>query len=183
ASTQALQQVTMVKEQLPSSEAIASEPQATFDALALSPGVRRAVDDLGYIHPTPVQKAVFETAASGRDVVVQARTGTGKTAAFGLPIVDRLVRRDLQAPQVLVLCPTRELALQIAREVSGLAAHSSITCTAIYGGAAMGPQIAAIQAGSQIIVGTPGRVLDHLERGTLNPKTLRALVLDEKIGR
>lgn len=155
------------------------EAPPTFDILPLSSEVRRAVDELGYTHPTPVQRAVFESVAAQKDVVVQARTGTGKTAAFGLPVVDRIVDVALDKPQVLVLSPTRELALQIHRELTGLGKHRKVSCTAVYGGAPMQPQIDAIREGAQIIAGTPGRVLDHLERGTLKPKSLIALVLDE----
>lgn len=154
-------------------------PQPTFDLLPLSPEVRKAVDELGYKHPTPVQKAVFESAAAGRDIVVQARTGTGKTAAFGLPVVDRIVDLKNAAPQVLILSPTRELALQINRELEKLSVYKGVKCTAVYGGASMGPQVDAIRGGTHVIAGTPGRVLDHLERGTLDPKTIRALILDE----
>lgn len=153
--------------------------QPTFDVLPLSAEVRRAVDELGYKYPTPVQKAVFESAAQGRDIVVQARTGTGKTAAFGLPVVDRIVDLKNSAPQVLILSPTRELALQINRELEKLATYKGVKCTAVYGGASMGPQVEAIRGGTHVIAGTPGRVLDHLERGTLDPKTIRALILDE----
>src|ERR1700741_1082537 len=110
-------------------------PAPTFDALPLGSDIRRAVDELGYVHPTPVQLAVFEPATRGKDLVVQARTGTGKTAAFGLPIVDQLVRKNVAAVQALVLCPTRELALQVTREVSALAKHRGVKCTAVYGGA------------------------------------------------
>lgn len=159
-------------------EDLVEEPP-TFDVIPLSPAVRKAVDAVGYTHPTPVQKAVFESVASGRDVVVQARTGTGKTAAFGLPLVDRIVKSNVPHPQVLVLSPTRELALQISRELEKLAQFNGVTCTAVYGGAAMQPQIDAIRRGAQIIAGTPGRVLDHLERRTLDPATIVALVLDE----
>jgi ATP-dependent RNA helicase DeaD len=151
----------------------------TFDALPLSPEIRRAVDELGFTHPTPVQLAVYEPAVAATDLVVQARTGTGKTAAFGLPIVDRLVDPRVLAPQVLVLAPTRELALQISRELTALARHKAVSCVAIYGGAAMQPQIDALRAGAQIVVGTPGRVLDHFERGTLARSGFRILVLDE----
>jgi ATP-dependent RNA helicase DeaD len=151
----------------------------TFDALALSSEVRRAVDELGYVHPTPVQLAVFEPAARGKDLVVQARTGTGKTAAFGLPIVDQLVRKNVASVQALVLCPTRELALQVTREVSALAKHRGVRCTAVYGGAPMPRQIAEIKAGAQVVIGTPGRVLDHLRRRTIDPNATRLLVLDE----
>jgi len=162
---------------LPTTPQLADRP--TFDDLPLSPEIRRAVDDLGFVHPTPVQLAVYQPAVGGTDLVVQARTGTGKTAAFGLPIVDRLVDPRLSAPQVLVLAPTRELALQISRELQSLTRHKPISCVAIYGGAAMQPQIDALRAGAQIIVGTPGRVLDHFERGTLARSALRILVLDE----
>lgn len=151
----------------------------TFDALPLSAEVRRAVDELGFVHPSPVQLAVYEPAVSGTDLVVQARTGTGKTAAFGLPMVDRLVDPRSATPQVLVLAPTRELALQISRELSAIARHKALSCVAIYGGAAMQPQIDALRDGAQIIVGTPGRVLDHFERGTLARTGFRILVLDE----
>src|ERR1051325_8709894 len=151
----------------------------TFDALPLSPEVRRAVDELGYVHPTPVQLAVFEHAVRGKDLVVQARTGTGKTAAFGLPLVDGIVKRGTSAVQALVLCPTRELALQVTREVDSLAKHRAVRCAAVYGGAPMPRQIADIRAGAQIVVGTPGRVLDHLHRGTLEPLTMRVFALAE----
>ena len=154
-------------------------PPPTFDCLPLSAEVRRAVDELGYTHPTPVQREVFEPASRGKDIVVQARTGTGKTAAFGLPLVDSLVRRNTKSIQAMVLCPTRELALQVSREIEMLGKHKGVTAVAIYGGAAFGPQVDAIEAGAQIVAGTPGRVLDHLRRKTLNPETIKTLVLDE----
>jgi ATP-dependent RNA helicase DeaD len=154
-------------------------PEPTFDVLALNADVRRAVDAMGYTHPTPVQRAVFEPAAEGRSLVVQARTGTGKTAAFGLPIVDRIVRPSSKVPQVLVLCPTRELALQVGREIEQLGQFRSIRVAAIYGGSSMTKQIEAIAAGAQVLTGTPGRVLDHLRQRTLDPSAIRLLVLDE----
>jgi ATP-dependent RNA helicase DeaD len=151
----------------------------TFDALPLSSEVRRAVDELGYVHPTPVQTAVFEPASRGKDLVVQARTGTGKTAAFGLPLVDSIVKRGVPAVQALVLSPTRELALQITREIDALAKHRGVRTSAVYGGAPMARQVADIKGGAQIVIGTPGRVLDHLHRGTMDPGTIRCLILDE----
>ncbi len=160
-------------------QTVAEEPLPTFDALPLSPPVRQAVDELGYVHPTPVQRAVFEFAARGRDLVVQARTGTGKTAAFGLPLVNSLVRAEEQRVQALILCPTRELALQVNRELTQLAKHLSVSVTAVYGGAPMGKQVRELEEGAQIVVGTPGRVLDHLGRGTLDPTHIRSFVLDE----
>src|SRR5690606_35978311 len=117
--------------------------------------------------------------AEGRDLVVQARTGTGKTAAFGLPLLDRLIKRGEKKAQALILSPTRELALQITRELGRIGQFLPIDQVAIYGGAAMEPQVRALAEGAQIIVGTPGRVLDHLERGTLNPESLRIVILDE----
>jgi ATP-dependent RNA helicase DeaD len=157
-----------------------AEPKPpTFDTLPLSPDVKRAVADAGYEHPTPVQLAVFEPATRGRNLVVQARTGTGKTAAFGLPIVDSLVRKSLAEVQALVLTPTRELALQVCAELDRLAKHKGLRAVPIYGGAPMGAQVEALKNGAQIVVGTPGRVLDHLRRGTLVPKSVRIFVLDE----
>jgi ATP-dependent RNA helicase DeaD len=158
-------------------EAAAAEP--TFDALPLSADVRRAIDAMGYRNPTPVQLAVFEPASEGRSLVVQARTGTGKTAAFGLPIVDRLVRPSVKAVQALVLCPTRELALQVSREVEQIGQFRGTKVVAIYGGTSMSRQVEALEHGAQIVVGTPGRVLDHLRQRTLDPSSIRILVLDE----
>src|SRR6476659_3940999 len=107
-------------------------PLVTFDALPLTADVRKAVDDLGYTHPTPVQRAVFEPAVRGKNLVVQARTGTGKTAAFGLPIIDQLIRKSVASVQALILCPTRELALQVSRELEQLAQFRGTKVTAIY---------------------------------------------------
>lgn len=151
----------------------------TFDAMPLSQEVRKALADMAFEHPTEVQFAVWEPATSGRDIVVQARTGTGKTVAFGLPLVDRLIQPEKKELQALVLCPTRELARQVMRELDRLAAHLDVKGVAIYGGAAMGPQVQAMADGAQIVAGTPGRVLDHLRRGTMNAESIRALVLDE----
>lgn len=153
--------------------------EPTFDVLPLGTEVRRAIDEMGYRHPTPVQRAVFEPAAEGRSLVVQARTGTGKTAAFGMPIVDRLVRPSVKAVQALALCPTRELALQVSREIEQIGKFRSTKVVAIYGGASMSKQIEALEAGAQIVIGTPGRVLDHLRQKTLDPSGVRVLVLDE----
>jgi ATP-dependent RNA helicase DeaD len=156
-----------------------SEPQAGgFTALRLGEPILRALDEIGYSEPTPVQAATYPLAVAGRDIIVQARTGTGKTAAFGIPLVDKLVTRDPYV-QALVLAPTRELALQSQRELARLGQHKQLHVVAIYGGAPMGRQIEELQGGAQIVSGTPGRVLDHLRRGTLEPSRLRVLVLDE----
>jgi ATP-dependent RNA helicase DeaD len=157
-----------------------TEPTAdpTFDSLKLSSEVRRALDEIGYTRPTPVQLATYEPAVSGRDVIVQARTGTGKTAAFAIPLADRLVTNK-PGVQALVLAPTRELALQSSRELDRISVHRGLRTVAVYGGAPMGKQISDLEAGAQIVSGTPGRVLDHLRRGTLDASGIRALVLDE----
>lgn len=154
-------------------------PPPTFDVLPLSPELRETLVEMGYVHPTPVQIAVWEPATRGKDAVVQARTGTGKTAAFGLPIVDHIVKRSAAHVQVLALCPTRELALQVGAEIERLGKRKNVQVIAVYGGAPMPRQIEAIASGAQVVVGTPGRVLDHLRRGTLDPKGVRLLVLDE----
>ncbi|MEO6417928.1 MAG: DEAD/DEAH box helicase, partial [Polyangiaceae bacterium] len=154
-------------------------PPLTFDCIPLSADIRKAIDALGYTNPTPVQRAVFEPATRGKNLVVQARTGTGKTAAFGLPIIDKLVRSNLDKVQALVLTPTRELALQVARELTQIAQFRGTQVTAIYGGAPMGKQIELLASGTQIVVGTPGRVLDHLRRKTLDPSNVKIFVLDE----
>jgi len=151
----------------------------TFDAIPLGSDVRKAVDALGYVNPTPVQLAVFEPATRGRNIVVQARTGTGKTAAFGLPIVDQLVKKSLGAVQALILTPTRELALQVAAELEEIAKFRGTKIVAIYGGAPMGKQVTALAEGAQVVCGTPGRVLDHIRRGTFDTSNVRIFVLDE----
>ena len=157
----------------------AEKAPPTFDAIPLSPDVRASVDALGYVEPTPVQLAVFEPVAAGRSVVVQARTGTGKTAAFGMPLVDRVVARGVHKPQALVLVPTRELALQVTREVEAIGKVRGTRFACIYGGASMQKQVDALSAGAQIVVGTPGRVLDHIRRGTFDTSHVKAFVLDE----
>ncbi|MCB9601953.1 MAG: DEAD/DEAH box helicase [Sandaracinus sp.] len=154
-------------------------PEApTFASLGLSEPVLRAIEEVGWTTPTPVQAECFPLAVEGKDLIVQSRTGTGKTGAFGLPLVDKLVdaRPGVQA---LVLAPTRELALQSARELGKLGAHRGLHTTAVYGGAPMEKQIRELAQGAQIVSGTPGRVLDHLRRGTLDAEGLRVLVLDE----
>ncbi len=155
-----------------------TEAEPTFEALGLSPELMRAIEEIGWESPTPVQAQCFPLAVSGRDLIVQSRTGTGKTAAFGIPIVDRLVDAT-PGVQALILAPTRELALQSAREVGRLAAHKDVRTTAVYGGAPMDRQIRELAEGAQIVSGTPGRVLDHLRRGTLDANGLKVLVLDE----
>jgi ATP-dependent RNA helicase DeaD len=146
--------------------------------MGLHPDVKQALDDMGYFAPTPVQTAVFGPVSAGKDLLVQSRTGTGKTAAFGLPLVNKMVPAHRQ-PQALILAPTRELALQVARELTMIGKHRGILVEAVYGGAPIGKQIKALRDGVHIIVGTPGRVLDHIGRRTLDCRTISTFVLDE----
>ncbi len=158
---------------------IATPDLPSFDVLPLSTELRKAIDELGYTHPTPVQRAVFEPAVRGLDLVVQARTGTGKTASFGMPLIDSLVRRNQLTTQCLILCPTRELALQVHRELERLSKYRGVGVAAVYGGAPMFRQVEQLKAGAQVVVGTPGRVLDHLQRQTLDASGVRVCILDE----
>jgi ATP-dependent RNA helicase DeaD len=152
---------------------------AGFSALALTPEVLRALADVGYEAPSPIQAATIPPLLEGRDVLGQAQTGTGKTAAFALPILSRIEMRPGK-PQALVLAPTRELAIQVAEAFQRYAAHMpGFQVLPIYGGQSYGPQLHALRRGVHIVVGTPGRVIDHLERGTLDLSELRFIVLDE----
>jgi ATP-dependent RNA helicase DeaD len=158
--------------------ALSPELPPTFDAIPLSPAVRRAIDELGFANPTAVQRAAFEPAALGHDLIVQSRTGTGKTLAFGLPLVDRLVLEG-HGTQALILAPTRELALQSQRAIEQVAKYKRLRTVAVYGGAPMERQVTQLKQGAEIVSGTPGRVLDHIRRGTLDPSGISVLVLDE----
>lgn len=154
------------------------EDNRTFADLDLQSEILQALDDMAYFHPMPVQLAVFDHMSTGQDVMVQSRTGSGKTAAFGIPIA-QVIDPGTKGAQALILAPTRELARQVARELTSITAHKSIAVVPIYGGAPMKPQMTALTDGAQIVAGTPGRVLDHLRRGTLKGKKITTLVLDE----
>jgi ATP-dependent RNA helicase DeaD len=151
---------------------------ASFASLNLSAEMLSALDQKGYTAPTPCQLEAVPRALAGKDLVVQSRTGTGKTAAFGIPIVEKtdVSREDVQA---VALAPTRELAIQVARELAELGRPKGVKVEVIYGGDSMDRQIEGIKAGAHVIVGTPGRVLDHLRRKTLRFDQVRILVLDE----
>ena len=150
-----------------------------FDRFGFGPELLKALSDIGYQEPSPIQKAAIPELLLGRDLVGQAQTGTGKTAAFALPMLAAL-DPEQRKPQVLVLAPTRELALQVADAFSSYAAHlNHVRVLAIYGGADFREQIHQLKRGVQIVVGTPGRVMDHMRQGTLDLSGLRALVLDE----
>ena len=150
-----------------------------FTELGLSPDVIRAVARMGFEETTPIQSATIPLMLDGRDVVGQSQTGSGKTAAFAIPIIERIdpARR---VPQALVLCPTRELAVQVAEEVSKLALYKKgLRELPIYGGASYERQFRGLESGVQIIIGTPGRLIDHLERGSLKLDAVQTVVLDE----
>lgn len=151
----------------------------SFDALGLGLPLVKALHELGYESASPIQAAAVPVLLAGRDVLGQAQTGTGKTAAFALPALARLDRKA-RLPQVLVLVPTRELAIQVAQAFSRYAAHLDwVRVLPIYGGQSYGPQLTALSQGVQVVVGTPGRVIDHLDKGSLNLSGLQTLVLDE----
>jgi ATP-dependent RNA helicase DeaD len=150
----------------------------TFAELPLSDELRRGIADRGYVAPTPVQAAVIGPILAGKDVICRSKTGTGKTAAFGIPLLERIPGGTRKA-SALVLCNTRELALQVAQELQALAKYKDVAVVAVYGGAPMGAQIDALGRGAEVIVGTPGRVYDHIRRGTLKLADTRIAVLDE----
>ncbi|BCO35031.1 ATP-dependent RNA helicase [Mycobacterium heckeshornense] len=162
-----------------SPDAAAETIPATFDDLQIPPSVRRAIADVGYESPSAIQAATIPALMAGSDVVGLAQTGTGKTAAFAIPILSRIDTTST-ATQALVLAPTRELALQVSEAFSRYGAHlPRLTVLPIYGGASYGVQLAGLKRGAQVVVGTPGRVIDHLERGTLDLSRMDYLVLDE----
>ena len=152
--------------------------EVSFADLPLSDELRRAIAEKGYTRPTPVQAQAVRPILAGKDLIVRSKTGTGKTAAFGIPLLERLPV-GTGKPQALVLCPTRELALQVTEELAGLGKHKKASVVTIYGGASMSQQIRQLEEGADIVVGTPGRVLDHLRRGTLDLGKAQAAVLDE----
>lgn len=150
-----------------------------FDQLGLSPEILKAVAKLGFEEASPIQTAVIPVALTGRDIVGQSATGSGKTAAFAIPAIER-VEPQRRAVQALVLCPTRELAVQVAEETGRLAAFKrGVREVPIYGGQSYDRQFRALEAGAQIVIGTPGRVQDLLDRGALRLEALRLVVLDE----
>jgi ATP-dependent RNA helicase RhlE len=151
----------------------------SFSALNLNANLSRALTDLGFEKPTPIQAEAIPAARAGRDVLASASTGSGKTAAFLLPILERLLGRPRGASRALVLTPTRELAAQIADDAHDLARHTQLSIAAVYGGVAMGPQQRALRSGTDLIVATPGRLLDHLRSRTARLDQLEVLVLDE----
>ncbi len=153
-----------------------------FSTLGLNPAVCAPLARMGYETPTPIQTRAIPLALSGVDVLARAQTGTGKTAAFGLPTIQRLLARPAathHAPRALVLVPTRELAQQVQQSLAQYAAGGPIRVAAIFGGVSMGVQVRTLQRGADIIVATPGRLIDHLQRRTVNLSAIEVLTLDE----
>ena len=165
---------------------MSESPPITFDDFGLAEPIRRAVAELGYREPTPIQAQAIPVVMAGKDVMGAAQTGTGKTAGFALPIIHRLLplastsaspaRHPVRA---LMLAPTRELADQIYNNVAAYAKHTPLRCAVVFGGVDMKPQTAALRNGCEILIATPGRLLDHVEQRTTNLSQVQILVLDE----
>ncbi|MEO5622888.1 MAG: DEAD/DEAH box helicase [Dokdonella sp.] len=156
----------------------------SFETLGLSPALLRALTEHGYTEPTPVQIQAIPVALAGKDLLAGAQTGTGKTAAFALPLLDHLyVTKRGQAlaktPRALILTPTRELAAQVHESVRGYGKHLGVRATTIFGGVGMQPQVDALRRGVEIVVATPGRLMDHMERRSINLSNIEVLILDE----
>jgi ATP-dependent RNA helicase RhlE len=154
------------------------EPGDSFDSLGLSEAVLRAVRDAGYYVPTPIQREAIPLILKGRDVIGLAQTGTGKTAAFTLPLVDLLVGGPRRT-RAVVLTPTRELCMQVEQSILKYAQHSPLSVVAVFGGVPLEPQQKALRRGTDVVVATPGRLIDHLERQNILFDDLEVLVLDE----
>jgi ATP-dependent RNA helicase RhlE len=150
-----------------------------FTQLNLHPSLIKAIKELGFARPTPIQSEAIPPGVEGKDVMACAQTGSGKTAAFLLPIINRLIDRPRRTTKGLVLAPTRELAAQILDDFNALAVHTSVTGAAVYGGVGMGPQEHAFRSGVDVIIATPGRLMDHMRSSYANLKHIEHLVLDE----
>ncbi|MDR1378027.1 MAG: DEAD/DEAH box helicase [Synergistaceae bacterium] len=152
--------------------------ETTFDDFGVRSELLKAITRKGFTSPTPVQQKVLESNAAEKDLIVRAKTGSGKTLAFLLPLLQNMKTRE-RAPRMLILSPTRELAQQIARETEWLVSFMNISVVSLVGGLEMSPQLRALRDGAAIVVGTPGRTLDHVERGSLDTKNIDCVVLDE----
>jgi ATP-dependent RNA helicase RhlE len=150
-----------------------------FTHLKLNPALTRAIKELGFVRPTPIQAEAVPPALEGRDLIACAQTGSGKTAAFLLPIINKLIDRPRRTTRALVLAPTRELAAQILEDFDALSVHTPITAAAIYGGVGMGPQEHAFRSGVDLIIATPGRLIDHMRSPYARLNQIEHLVLDE----
>ncbi len=152
----------------------------SFDSLGLRAELLRAIDQQGYTEPTPVQHKAIPVVLAGKDVMASAQTGTGKTAAFTLPLLQRLsVQGGPHRLRALILTPTRELAAQVHENLRGYARHLQIRSAEIFGGVNINPQISKLQRGVDVLIATPGRLIDHIERGTVDLRQVETLILDE----
>jgi ATP-dependent RNA helicase DeaD len=151
---------------------------STFTEFGLEPEVLQAILDMGFEEATPIQSMAIPVAMLGRDMIGQAQTGTGKTAAFGVPIINKILKTEDRIV-ALMMAPTRELAIQVAEEIEKLGRFKGIRSLAIYGGQDISRQIRSLKRKPQIIIGTPGRLLDHINRKTIRLDDVRTVVLDE----
>ncbi len=151
----------------------------SFDLLKINPHIRENIRKLGFDVPTPIQRKAIPVILEGHDVIGLAQTGTGKTAAFGIPVLHRLMSGPRRQLRVLIIGPTRELAEQTFKSMTDLGAHTNLRCVTIYGGVSMRPQMAGLQHGAEIAIACPGRLLDHIRQGTINLSHVECLVLDE----
>ena len=163
----------------PSVDTSAKGFSPSFAALGLEAALLATLDTLGYEEPTPIQREAIPPLLAGRDLLGQAATGTGKTAAFTLPLLQRIAHSARRCPSVLILVPTRELAIQVAESVTRYGKELKISVLPVYGGQPIGPQLYALKRGVDVVVATPGRALDHIQRKTLQLKTVQTVVLDE----
>lgn len=156
-------------------------PTGMFGDIPVSEPLERALTAMGYEEPSPIQTLVAPHLLEGRDLVGQAQTGTGKTSAFGIPIVEAIKGEPFRpgSPLAIVLCPTRELAAQVTGELTKLGAYAGVKPVAVYGGQSMNVQLDALQAGAQVVVATPGRLMDHMERRTIDLQQVKIVILDE----
>jgi ATP-dependent RNA helicase DeaD len=168
--------VTEQQDSTPEETGAHFEPLEGFESF--SADIRQGITDLGWRTPMEVQRRVIPVMRARRDLITQAVTGSGKTGAFGLSAVE-LIDPELRAPQLLVMAPTRELALQIDKEIASMGRHRGVETIAVYGGTAYGPQLEAFERGVHAVIGTPGRLLDHLESRRLDLKKVRVLIFDE----
>src|SRR5215204_1090447 len=163
----------------PAKAAAPAKSSDGFAALGLSKELLASITSLGYEEPTPVQRETIPPLLAGKDLLGQAATGTGKTAAFTLPMLQRIAHSAKQRPAALILVPTRELAIQVGEAVQRYGKELQTSVLAVYGGQAIGPQLQALRRGVDVIVATPGRALDHIRRQTLKLNHVQIVVLDE----
>ena len=157
-----------------------SKNTPTFADLGLDPRIVETVEALGFSEPTGIQAQAIPPLLAGRDIIARARTGSGKTAAFGLPLLE-LLKDGKPGPRALVMAPTRELAVQVTEALASFARNLRLRSVTIYGGASYRPQLDALRAEVPIVVGTPGRLLDHLDKGSLDLSRVELVVMDEAV--